>query len=148
MSDRFQTDGNDQLANGPSSRDFRIDPDVNGSKAHLEVDASEPSTVAPEEFPAPIAKFLGLKLLQAKNGRAEVEFVADERHANPAGTLHGGVFCDIADAAMGLAYYTTLEADESLDDAGIEDQFSSAGMAGDASRKSESDSRRQAHRTC
>ena len=110
--------------------------------------ASEPSTVAREEFPAPIAKFLGLKLLQAKNGRAEVEFVADERHANPAGTPHGGVFCDIADAAMGLAYYTTLEADESLDDAGIEDQFSSAGMAGDASRKSESDSRRQAHRAC
>jgi uncharacterized protein (TIGR00369 family) len=114
MSDRFQTDGNDQLANGPSSRDFRIESEVNGSQAQLDVHASEPSTVAPEEFPAPIAKFLGLKLLQAKNGRAEVEFVADERHANPAGTLHGGVFCDIADAAMGLAYYTTLEADESM----------------------------------
>jgi len=70
--------------------------------------------VAPEEFPAPIGKLLGLKLLQAENGMAVVEFIADERHANPAGTLHGGVLCDIADAAMGFAYYTTLGADESL----------------------------------
>ena len=69
---------------------------------------------APEEFPAPIGKLLGLKLLQAENGMAVVEFIADERHANPAGTLHGGVLCDIADAAMGFAYYTTLAADESL----------------------------------
>ena len=44
---------------------------------------------------------------------ALIEFVADERHANPMGTLHGGVLCDIADAAMGYAYYTTLAADES-----------------------------------
>jgi uncharacterized protein (TIGR00369 family) len=72
------------------------------------------SDVAPEEFPAPIGKLLGLKLLQAENGMAVVEFIADERHANPAGTLHGGVLCDIADAAMGFAYYTTLAADESL----------------------------------
>ena len=72
------------------------------------------SDVAPEEFPAPIGKLLGLKLLQAENGKAVVEFIADKRHANPAGTLHGGVLCDIADAAMGFAYYTPLAADESL----------------------------------
>jgi uncharacterized protein (TIGR00369 family) len=28
------------------------------------------------------------------------------------GTLHGGVLCDIADAAMGLAYAATLDAGE------------------------------------
>src|SRR5271165_5324666 len=28
---------------------------------------------------------------------------ADERHHNPMGTLHGDVFCDLADAAMGYA---------------------------------------------
>src|SRR5438067_1578097 len=51
-------------------------------------------------------------------GRALVEFEATERHANPMGTLHGGVLADIADAAMGMAYaallgegetFTTLE---------------------------------------
>jgi uncharacterized protein (TIGR00369 family) len=30
------------------------------------------------------------------------------------GTLHGGVLCDIADAAMGMAYAATLEDDESF----------------------------------
>ena len=72
------------------------------------------SDVAPEEFPAPIDKLLGLKLLQAENGMAVVEFVADERHANPMGTLTGGVSSLIADAAMGFAYSTTLAADESF----------------------------------
>ena len=69
---------------------------------------------APEEFPAPIGKLLGLKLLEAENGTAVIEFAADERHANPMGTLTGGVSSLIADAAMGFAYYTTLAADESL----------------------------------
>jgi uncharacterized protein (TIGR00369 family) len=67
-----------------------------------------------EEFPAPIGKLLGLKLLQAENGMAVIEFVADERHANPMGTLTGGVSSLIADAAMGFAYYSTLAADESF----------------------------------
>jgi uncharacterized protein (TIGR00369 family) len=30
------------------------------------------------------------------------------------GTLHGGVLCDLADAAMGMAFATTLAADESF----------------------------------
>jgi uncharacterized protein (TIGR00369 family) len=32
----------------------------------------------------------------------------DERHHNPMGTLHGGIYCDLADAAMGYAYAATL----------------------------------------
>ena len=30
------------------------------------------------------------------------------------GTLHGGVLCDLADAAMGMAFVTTLAPDESF----------------------------------
>jgi uncharacterized protein (TIGR00369 family) len=115
MTDSFQKDGQDQFANGQSSRDFQVNSDVTKSQTQFDVNPIEPrSSVAPEEFPAPIAKLLGLKLLQSEHGMAVIEFVADERHANPAGTLHGGVLCDIADAAMGFAYYTTLEADESM----------------------------------
>ena len=33
---------------------------------------------------------------------------AEERDHNPMGTLHGGVYCDLADAAMGYAYVATL----------------------------------------
>jgi uncharacterized protein (TIGR00369 family) len=115
MTHRFQKDGQHHLANGPSGRDFQVNSDVRRSENQCEVNATEPhSSVALEDFPAPIAKLLGLKVLQAENGMAVVEFVADERYANPAGTLHGCVLCDIADAAMGFAYYTTLEADESM----------------------------------
>jgi acyl-coenzyme A thioesterase PaaI-like protein len=61
-----------------------------------------------EEFPAPIGKLLGLMLTSGELGRATVEFEATAQHANPMGTLHGGVLCDIADAAMGAAYRSVL----------------------------------------
>ena len=47
-------------------------------------------------------------------GHAVVELEATERHANPMGTLHGGVLCDIADAAMGMAYAASLEEGETF----------------------------------
>ena len=44
-----------------------------------------------------------------------MELVADsEIHANPMGTIHGGVLCDIADAAIGTAHATSLNYDESF----------------------------------
>jgi uncharacterized protein (TIGR00369 family) len=41
-------------------------------------------------------------------------FEAVPEHANPMGTLHGGVLCDIADAAMGMAFATTVAAGDSF----------------------------------
>jgi uncharacterized protein (TIGR00369 family) len=58
--------------------------------------------------PPPVAQLIGFRLTAIEPGRAVVELEATERHANPMGTLHGGVLCDIADAAMGLAYAGTL----------------------------------------
>ena len=43
-----------------------------------------------------------------------MELQAGPRHANPMGTLHGGIVCDLADAAMGTAMASTLEDDESF----------------------------------
>ena len=37
---------------------------------------------------------------------------AGPQHANPMGTLHGGILCDLADAAMGMAFASTLAPDE------------------------------------
>jgi uncharacterized protein (TIGR00369 family) len=63
----------------------------------------------------PIAHLVGFRLTSVKRGEVVVEFDADpSRHANPMGTLHGGVLCDIADAAMGMSYASTLEEDESF----------------------------------
>ncbi|MCI0434842.1 MAG: PaaI family thioesterase [Gemmatimonadetes bacterium] len=36
------------------------------------------------------------------------------RHANPMGTVHGGILCDIADGAMGMAFASTLADGESF----------------------------------
>ena len=58
--------------------------------------------------PAPVAQLIGFRLTAIEPGRATIEFRADERHRNPMGTLHGGILCDIADAAMGMAYASAL----------------------------------------
>src|SRR3954467_15206 len=39
---------------------------------------------------------------------------AGEQHHKPMGTLHGGIYCDLADAAMGFAYAATLAEGESF----------------------------------
>jgi uncharacterized protein (TIGR00369 family) len=64
--------------------------------------------------PPPIAKLIGFKLVSIGSGKAVIEFEAGEKHANPMGTLHGGVLCDISDAAMGMAYASTLKEGESF----------------------------------
>jgi uncharacterized protein (TIGR00369 family) len=43
-----------------------------------------------------------------------VILAAGPQHANPMGTLHGGILCDIADAAMGMAFASTLAPEESF----------------------------------
>lgn len=64
--------------------------------------------------PPPVATLIGFKLISAQPGEAVVELEASDRHANPMGTLHGGVLCDIADAAMGIAYASALGENESF----------------------------------
>jgi uncharacterized protein (TIGR00369 family) len=63
---------------------------------------------------APVSKTLGFRLTQIEAGGATVEIDVTERFWNPMGTLHGGILCDIADAAMGLAYAAGLNDDESF----------------------------------
>lgn len=62
----------------------------------------------------PIAELLGMALTHIELGRSTIEMEAGRRHANPMGTLHGGVICDLSDMAMGMAMATTLEDDESF----------------------------------
>lgn len=62
----------------------------------------------------PVAALIGFTLASVEPGRAVVDFEATARHANPMGTLHGGILCDIADAAMGVAYASTLEEGETF----------------------------------
>jgi len=56
----------------------------------------------------PIARLIGFEAKNIADGRATVALTAGPQHANPMGTLHRGILCDIADAAMGLAFASTL----------------------------------------
>jgi uncharacterized protein (TIGR00369 family) len=67
-----------------------------------------------EAAPPPIARLLGFVLVAIEPGRAVFAMDIDERHHNPMGTLHGGIYCDLADAAMGYAYAATLGEGESF----------------------------------
>jgi uncharacterized protein (TIGR00369 family) len=62
----------------------------------------------------PIAELIGFSVEEIGNGRAVGLLDAGPQHTNPMGTLHGGVLCDLADAAMGMAFASTLAADESF----------------------------------
>ena len=64
--------------------------------------------------PPPVAKLLGFDLEQVEHGRTVVTMVAGPQHANPMGTLHGGILGDLADAAMGMAYGSTLAEGETF----------------------------------
>lgn len=62
----------------------------------------------------PFATLLGFSVKSVELGRAVVEIEMNEHHINPSGTMHGGVFCAIADTAMGVAFATMLEEGEAL----------------------------------
>jgi uncharacterized protein (TIGR00369 family) len=62
----------------------------------------------------PVARLIGFEAKDIADGRATVVLAVGPQHKNPMGTLHGGILCDIADAAMGLAFASTLAADESF----------------------------------
>ena len=66
------------------------------------------------EAGAPVAKLVGFRPTSVEDGKAVFELEAGPQHANPMGTLHGGVLCDVADAAMGVAYASTLGEGESF----------------------------------
>jgi uncharacterized protein (TIGR00369 family) len=62
----------------------------------------------------PVARLIGFEAKEIANGHATVLLAAGPQHANPMGTLHGGILCDIADAAMGMAFASTLAPEESF----------------------------------
>jgi uncharacterized protein (TIGR00369 family) len=67
------------------------------------------------QLPAPpVSRLIGFAMKSIEPGKAIFEMEADERHHNPMGTLHGGIYCDLADAAMGFAYASTLEEGETF----------------------------------
>ena len=68
-----------------------------------------------KEIPGPpAARLIGFDIVRVEPGKAVFEMVTGPQHANPMGTTHGGILCDLADAAMGIAYASDLGDGESF----------------------------------
>jgi len=89
---------------GPRTKSSR-EPQTNSSHRLIE---------QVQKHGAPVAKLVGFEIEDVADGRAVGHLEAGPQHANPMGTLHGGVLCDLADAAMGMALASTLDLEESF----------------------------------
>ena len=66
---------------------------------------------------APISQLIGFHVLPPSEqdkelGKAIVELEIDSRLNNPMGRVHGGVLAALSDAAMGIAFGRTLDANQ------------------------------------
>jgi uncharacterized protein (TIGR00369 family) len=84
----------------------------------------KPLGPSPFDYPPPIAKTLGFELVDVGPGTATLQMQArTDVHANPMGTIHGGVLCDVADATIGTAHSTTLLEGESFTSVDLQINF-------------------------
>lgn len=61
---------------------------------------------------APIADTLGLVDFEVERGSVSVQLVAEHRHYNPIGSVHGGVISTLLDTAAGCSVHSTLAVGE------------------------------------
>ena len=61
-----------------------------------------------------IAEYTNMQLVSTEPGFAVIACQPDRRHANPGGTLQGGILTTVADAAMGTAIASTLMENEAF----------------------------------
>lgn len=60
-------------------------------------------------YPTAISRTLAMRVVEIGQGTATIEIDADaEIHGNQQGTVHGGLICELADAAIGTAHSTRM----------------------------------------
>lgn len=81
-----------------------------------QLDGSLPPDATPEmRYPTAISQLLGFRITEIDKGYAALELDADaEIHGNQQGTVHGGLLCELADAAIGTAHSTAIAEGESF----------------------------------
>ncbi|AIG30337.1 thioesterase [Flavobacterium psychrophilum] len=73
------------------------------------------SDITSMKYPTAISKTLKMKIIEIEYGKATVEIEADDEiHGNQQGTVHGGLLCELADAAIGTAHSTVIGENESF----------------------------------
>ena len=84
--------------------------------------------ISGEEHGRAVADLIGMRMVAAEPGRVTFELDAGPQHSSPPGTLHGGILCDLADAAMGCANLSRLEDGRVVRDGRAEDQLPQADL--------------------
>jgi uncharacterized protein (TIGR00369 family) len=56
----------------------------------------------------PVSRLIGFSMVEVEEGRVVFELETGPQHTSPLGTVHGGIICDIADAALGCAHASLL----------------------------------------
>lgn len=70
--------------------------------------------VAGDVEPPPVAKLVGFAMTDVEAGRAVFEMDVGPQHSSPLGTVHGGIVCDLVDAAMGCSHASLLDEGETF----------------------------------
>jgi acyl-coenzyme A thioesterase PaaI-like protein len=78
---------------------------TNSTGAQGQSDDPHPLIQKVRHSTVPIGELIGFRVNEITTGRAVASLRSGPQHANPMGTLHGGVLCDLADAAMGMASF-------------------------------------------
>lgn len=66
-------------------------------------------------YPTAISKLLKFRIVAIAEAMAAIELEADSTvHGNQQGTVHGGLLCELADAAIGTAHSTLMQEGESF----------------------------------
>lgn len=80
-------------------------------------------TMVKGKWKAPAGELIGFTLTEYGEGNAVYTIRVDKRHHNPMGQVHGGIICDIMDAAMGIAMVTTLNENENFTTVNLQVNF-------------------------
>ena len=88
------------------------------------------------------AELIGIRMTTSEEGRVTFELDAGPQHASPLGTLHGGILCDLADAAMGCAYVSLLAEGETFTTLELKINFLKPVWAGAAHGRGRCEARR------
>lgn len=70
--------------------------------------------VAGEVDGPPVGRLLDMRMTEIDEGRAVFVLDAGPQHTSPLGTVHGGIICDVADAALGCAHASLLDEGETF----------------------------------